>query len=59
MSGNVVTITLTTKVSGTVAPTAAGSSTMTWRPSATATDVAGIPALTTLVTESGSSDRNF
>jgi hypothetical protein len=59
MSGSVVTITLTTKFSGAVNNSAAAASAMTWRPSASATDTAGIPALTTLVTETGASDRNF
>jgi hypothetical protein len=59
MSGTVVTITFGTKVSGTVKPTAAVAAKMTWTPSALATDVAGIPALTTLVNESGTTDRDF
>jgi chitinase len=59
MSGTVVTITLGTKVSGTLKTTAAVAAKMTWTPSSLATDVAGIAALTTLVNESGTTDRDF
>ena len=39
--------------------TAAGTGTMSWTPSATATDRAGNPSTTTVRTESGTSDRDF
>jgi hypothetical protein len=57
MSGSVVTVTLGSMVSG--ALTTAGNGKMSWRPSAGATDTAGIPALTTLVNESGANDKDF
>jgi chitinase len=59
MSGTVVTVTLGSKVSGTLKTTATAAAKLTWRPSALATDLAGIAALTTLVNESGTSDRDF
>jgi hypothetical protein len=57
MSGTVVTVTLGTRISGTLKTAAAAK--MTWRPSPLATDLAGIAALTTLVNESGTTDRDF
>jgi hypothetical protein len=57
MSGTVVTVTLGTRISGTLKTAAAGK--LTWMPSALSTDTAGIAALTTLVNESGTSDRDF
>jgi chitinase len=57
MSGSVVTVTLASQISGTVATASPGK--MTWLPSSASTDVAGIPALTTLVNESGGNDRDF
>ena len=59
MSGTVVTITLGSLVSGAVNAAAAANGKMTWRPSALATDTAGIAALTTLVNESGANDKDF
>jgi hypothetical protein len=56
-SGNTITVTLGSKISGTVTTAAVG--TMTWRPSATATDATGKPSTTTMVTESGTADRDF
>jgi chitinase len=56
-SGNTITVTLGSKISGTVTTAAVG--TMTWRPSATATDATGKPSTTTTVTESGAADRDF
>jgi chitinase len=57
-TGSTVTVTLGTRVSGTLRTAAAGR--MTWRPSAAALDLAGIPALTTLVNESGATaDKDF
>ena len=56
-SGNTITVTLGSKIAGTVVTAAVG--TMTWRPSATATDASGKPSTTTLVTESGGADRDF
>jgi hypothetical protein len=58
MSGSTVTVTLGSRISGTL-KTVATTGTMTWRPSATATDLAGLAASTTLVTESGTADRDF
>jgi hypothetical protein len=57
MSGSVVTITVGGLISGTPL-TSSGAAKMTWRPSSAATDTSGIPALTTLVTESGN-DKDF
>jgi hypothetical protein len=57
MSGTVVTVTLGTRISGTLKTAAAAK--MTWRPAALSTDLAGIAALTTLVNESGTTDRDF
>jgi len=56
-SGTTITVTLGTQ-SG-AATTAAGTGSMTWPPSATATDRAGNACLTTVVTESGSADKEF
>jgi chitinase len=55
MSGNAITVTLGTRTSGTVQNVA--SSTMTWRPSSLATDLAGRASATTTVTET--SDQDF
>jgi hypothetical protein len=57
MNGSTITITLGTP--DFTADTAAGSGTMTWTPSASATDRAGNAASTSTVTESGSGDREF
>jgi hypothetical protein len=57
MSGNTVTITLGTQSAA--ATTAAATGTMSWTPSATATDGAGNALSTTAVTESGTADREF
>ncbi len=57
LSGGVITITLGT-ASGTV-NTVAGNATMSWTPSATATDRAGNACSTTAVTEGGAADPNF
>jgi hypothetical protein len=59
MSGTVVTIKLGSKVNGTLNTSAATAAKMTWTPSSLATDTAGIAALTTTVTESGTTDRDF
>ena len=56
-SGNSITITFGT-ASGT-ATTAAGSGTMSWTPSVTATDRAGNPASTSAVGEPGAADPEF
>lgn len=56
-SGNTITITLGSLVSGTMVRASAG--TMRWTPSSAATDLAGNATSTTLVTESGTSDRDF
>jgi hypothetical protein len=57
MSGNTITITLGTQSAA--ATTAAATGTMTWTPSASATDPAGNAASTTVVTESGTADKDF
>jgi hypothetical protein len=60
MSGNSITITLGTLTLGTpntlVSP---ATTTMTWKPSAAATDLSGHPTATTTVTESGTVDLDF
>ena len=56
-TGSVITVTLGTRISGTV--TTAANGTITWRPSSLATDLLGIPALTTLVSETGAADKDF
>jgi hypothetical protein len=57
MSGGTVTITLGTQSAA--ATTAAATGTMSWTPSATATDAAGNALSTTAVTESGAADKEF
>ena len=60
MSGNSITITLGTPGAGTrntlVSP---ATTTITWKPSALATDLSGHASATTLVTESGIADLDF
>jgi hypothetical protein len=58
MSGSTVTVTFGSRISGTL-KTVATTGTMTWRPSSSARDLAGLAASTTLVTESGTADRDF
>jgi hypothetical protein len=57
MSGNSITITLGTQSAA--ATTASVTGTMSWTPSASATDAAGNAASTTAVTESGAADKDF
>ena len=57
MSGTTVTVTLGTASGATL--TALLPTTMSWAPSATATDEAGNTAATTAASESGSSDKDF
>lgn len=57
MNGSTITITLGTP--DFTADTATGSGTMTWTPSASATDRGGNAASTSTVTESGGADREF
>lgn len=57
MSGSAITINLGTQSA--VATTAAATGTMSWTPSATATDAAGNALSTTAVTESGAADKDF
>jgi hypothetical protein len=57
MSGNTITVTLGTQSAA--ATTAAATGTMSWTPSASATDPAGNAASTTAVTESGAADKDF
>jgi chitinase len=56
-SGNAITITLGSLVSGAVVP--AGAGTMTWRPSSAAKDVVGNPSSTATVSEGGLADVDF
>jgi chitinase len=56
-SGSNITVTLGSFISGTLATGSPG--TMTWRPSAAALDLAGHATSTTMVTESGTPDRDF
>jgi hypothetical protein len=58
-SGNNVTVTLGTVSTTTLVTQAAGNGTMLWTPSAGATDMAGNAASITVVTESGSADKEF
>jgi chitinase len=58
MSGNSITITLGNLISGT-RNTVATATTITWKPSALATDLSGHASSTTLVTESGIADLDF
>lgn len=57
LSGSTVTITLGTQSAA--ATTAAASGTMSWTPSASATDAAGNAVSTTAATESGAADKDF
>jgi hypothetical protein len=57
MSGNTITITLGTQSAA--ATTAVATGTMSWTPSASATDPAGNATSTTAVTESGAADKDF
>lgn len=57
MNGSTITLTLGTPTF--TADTAAGTGTMTWTPSSSATDRAGNAASTSTVTETGGSDREF
>jgi hypothetical protein len=57
MSGTTVTITLGTQSAA--ATTAAGTGTMSWTPSASATDPAGNAVSATAVNESGTADKDF
>jgi chitinase len=56
-SGTSITVTLGALLSGTV--TQAGAGTMTWRPSSAATDGAGRPSATAMVSEPGALDVDF
>jgi hypothetical protein len=56
-TGSAITVTLGSKISGTLTTASAG--TITWRPSPLATNLTGIPALTTQVSESGTFDKDF
>jgi hypothetical protein len=58
-SGAQIIITLTGPIGGNSGLTTAAPGTMTWKPSTAATDLAGNPALSTQVTESGTTDRDF
>ncbi|MEX2032746.1 MAG: Ig-like domain-containing protein, partial [Dehalococcoidia bacterium] len=57
-SGASITVTLGTLTSG-IVRTDTGTSTMSWPPSATATDLAGNPCSTTTANETGAADANF
>jgi hypothetical protein len=56
-SAGAITLTLGTPSAG--AGTAAGTGAMTWTPSATVTDAAGNAASTSVLTESGTADKEF
>jgi hypothetical protein len=58
MSGTTITVTLGSRISGTLR-TVAGSGQLRWRPSAATLDLAGNAANTALVSESGAADRDF
>jgi hypothetical protein len=58
MSGSTVTVTLGSRISGTL-KTVAGTGRMTWRPASAALDLAGNAANTAVVSESGTLDRDF
>jgi chitinase len=58
-SANAITITLGALRSGTLAAAPAAAGTLTWKPSAAATDAVGNAATTTLVTETGALDVDF
>ena len=57
--GTVVTITLGSVASGSGLRTQSASTTLKWTPSATATDLAGNACSTSLVSETGTLDRDF
>ena len=57
--GSVVTITLGAVASGSGLRTQSSSTSLKWTPSATATDIAGNPCSTSLVTETGTADKDF
>src|SRR5213078_2921257 len=59
MSGNTVTVTVTSLASGAVQGTAASNGTMQWSPSASALDLAGHAVGTATVNETGVSDKEF
>jgi chitinase len=56
-SGNAITVTLGSWISGTLVD--AGAGTITWRPSSGATDLTAKPSATTMVTEAGGADVDF
>jgi hypothetical protein len=56
-TGSTITVTIGSRVSGTVRTASAG--TVSWRPSSLATNLTGIPALTTQVSETGTFDKDF
>jgi hypothetical protein len=58
MSGSVVTVTVGSRISGTLV-TSSTNAKMTWTPAAAATDTTGLAGLTTLVNESGTLDKDF
>jgi hypothetical protein len=58
-SGAAITVTLGTLSSGTVTTAGGAGATMSWTPSATATDVAGNACTTTAANESGTQDKDF
>jgi hypothetical protein len=58
-SGASIIVTLGTRITSVGGISTAAAGTMTWRPSAAATDLSGKPSATTMVTESGLSDLDF
>jgi hypothetical protein len=59
MSGNTVTVTVGTLISGTIRTGVTTTANMIWNPSTAATDVVGNAASATAMTESGGADRDF
>ena len=57
-TGSSITVTLGSKIPGGTTVTA-GTGTISWRPSASAKDLAGKSSTTTTVTETGGADRDF
>jgi chitinase len=59
MSGNTVTITIGTLITGTIRTGVVTTANMIWSPSTAASDVVGNPAAATAATETGALDRDF
>ena len=59
MTGNTVTVTIGTLISGTIRTGVATTANMIWNPSTAATDAVGNAAQATATTEGGGVDRDF